>query len=269
MQSIKYLIYLLNVSSAGSSRISSSFPLRITIFGMNPSGAVNTLPENKVPLLPHTSNSFKRYLSENNIGKIDEKVCLEFIYQETGLYFERFECVTSNGRVNYRMRPLQLLLRYLEDGQFRPEARKTKPAFICPKHFVLEYESFCSELVQRGYKKSTVDSNTQKVQLLLDYLSSQGITSIEDATIQDVEGYVRTLENYAVKYVGTFMYVFRNFFSFLFECGYIDKDLTPILPKIHAPRNATIPYVWSKEDLQKLLGAIDRESFPSPNYPQN
>ena len=32
-----------------------------------------------------------------------------------------------------------------------------------------------------------------------------------------------------------------------------------MLPKVRTPRNASIPYVWSKEDLQKLLGAIDRE----------
>jgi len=32
-----------------------------------------------------------------------------------------------------------------------------------------------------------------------------------------------------------------------------------MLPKVRTPRNASVPYIWSKEDLQKLLGAIDRE----------
>ncbi len=32
----------------------------------------------------------------------------------------------------------------------------------------------------------------------------------------------------------------------------------PQLPKVRTFRNATIPYVWSKTDLQRLLGVIDR-----------
>jgi site-specific recombinase XerD len=76
--------------------------------------------------------------------------------------------------------------------------------------------------------------------------------------ISHIEGYLKTLENHAVKYIGTFLYVFRNFFSFLYDQGFIDCVLAPMLPKVHAPRNASIPYVWTKDDLQKLLAAIDR-----------
>ncbi len=70
---------------------------------------------------------------------------------------------------------------------------------------------------------------------------------------------MRTLENYAIKYIGTFLYVFRNFFSFLFDRGYISNNLASKLPKVRSLRNTSIPYVWPKEDIQKLLEAIDRE----------
>lgn len=55
------------------------------------------------------------------------------------------------------------------------------------------------------------------------------------------------------------MYVFRNYFSYLFDQGYTAEDLALKLPKMRTPRNASIPYVWTKEDIQKLLCAIDRE----------
>ena len=51
----------------------------------------------------------------------------------------------------------------------------------------------------------------------------------------------------------------ESFFSFLYERGYIADDLIPMLPKVRTPRNASIPYVWSKDDIQKLLSAIDRD----------
>lgn len=204
-------------------------------------------------------NSFEHYVTENKVAVINESFCLEYIHLKTGQRFSRFACVTSNSRVDYRMRPLSLLLYYLENGQFRNEVRNTKPRFICPESFVTEYEAFCEELVHRGYRKATIDSNTQKVQLLITYLVEQGIASSENITIQHVENYLKTIDGYAVKYIGTFLYVFRNFFSFLYERGYINQELAAMLPKVRTPRNASIPYVWSKEDLQKLLRAIDRE----------
>ena len=204
-------------------------------------------------------NVFERYLSDNCISKIDETICLEYVYAKTGQRFERFECVTSNARVDYRMRPLLLLLRYLQDGQFHSDVRKTRPPFVCPACFKSEYEAFCEELAYREYSKATIESNTQKVQLLIMFMATHGVTSSSDITIQHIENYLKTLENKAVKYVGTFLYVFRNFFSFLYERGYIVDDLAPKLPKVRTLRNASIPYVWSKEDIKKLLCAIDRD----------
>lgn len=97
------------------------------------------------------------------------------------------------------------------------------------------------------------------MQFLIAFIATQGVTSSSDITIRHIENYLKTIENKAVKYVGTFLYVFRNFFSFLYERGYIADDLVPMLPKVRTPRNASIPYVWSKTDIQKLLCAIDRE----------
>ena len=203
-------------------------------------------------------NAFECYLSDNEIVRIDENVCLEFVYQKTGLRFERFECVTLNRRVDYRMRPLQLLLRYLEDGQFHQIVRSTKPRFICPECFRAEYEAFCEELLYREYSNATVESNTQKVQLFINHLTEQGVSSSADITIGHIDSFMKTIETKAVKYIGVFLYVFRNYLSFLYERGYTENDLSPQLPKVRVPRNASIPYVWSKEDIQKLLGAIDR-----------
>ena len=204
-------------------------------------------------------NVFERYLSDNGITKIDENICLEYVYVKTGQRFEHFECVISNARVDYRMRPLLLLLRYLQDGHFSYDVRKTKPPFVCPACFKSEYEAFCEELVYRGYSQATIDTNTQKVQALIAHLISQGVMSSSDIGVRHIENYLKTMEDKAVKYVGVFLYVFRKYFSFLYERGYTLYDLAPMLPKVRAPRNASIPYIWSKTDIQKLLDAIDRE----------
>lgn len=186
-------------------------------------------------------NSFEDYLKGNGIKFVDESMCLEYIHLKTGQRFNSFACVTSNTRVDYRMRPLSLLLYYLENGHFCNKVRSTTPTFICPPTFEAEYEAFCEELVYRGHRKATIESNIQKTQLLIMYLFAQGVTSPENITIQHIECYLKTLEGYAVKYIGTFLYVFRNFFSFLYDRGYIKQDLASMLPKIRTPRNASVP----------------------------
>ena len=204
-------------------------------------------------------NSFERYVTEAGIVRIDERVCLDYIRLKTGKRFDSFECVTSDSRVDYRMRPLLLLLRYLEDGQFHNDVRRRKPRFICPPQFKQEYEAFCEELAYNGYSKATIETNTQKAQLLITFLDSHKIASSADITVRHIEDYLKTHADKSVKYVSVFLYVFRKYFTFLFERGYTERNMIPTLPKVRVSRNASIPYVWPKEDIQKLLGAIDRE----------
>jgi len=52
----------------------------------------------------------------------------------------------------------------------------------------------------------------------------------------------------------------RSFLRFLTMRGIVQKDLSAELPKIRAPRDATIPSVWDQELIVRLLGAVDRSS---------
>jgi site-specific recombinase XerD len=206
-----------------------------------------------------TYNVFERYLEEKGLSHVSEKVCLDFLYQKHDKRFESFDSVILDGGVSNRMRPLVLLLRYLRDGEFNNEVRSTKPAFACPSSYVLEYEAFCEELEYDGYSKATIKQNTQYTQRLLAYLDAHDIKAAGDITIQHIENYLSTFDGYSVKYIGTMLYVLRKFFTFMFDHGFINDDLKSRLPKVRTPRNAGVPYVWTKSDLQKLLGAIDRE----------
>lgn len=203
-------------------------------------------------------NVFKQYLADNGILRINEEICLEYVYVKTGERFASFDCVTRNQKVDYRMRPLLLLLHYLEDGHFNWTVRKTKSAFVCPTNYKSEYDAFCEELIYRGYSQTTIDSGKSKMKRLIEFLTAKGVASSDEITISHIDSFLETISDKAVKYVAIFLYVFRMFFSFIYEKGYISHDLAPMLPKVRMPRNSTIPYVWSKTDIQKLLEAIDR-----------
>ena len=205
-------------------------------------------------------NVFKSYLEKQGITNVDEDVCLDYILIKNGVRPESFQMTIQDASSTRRMKALHLLLMYFETGKFEYSARKTKKSFLCPKYFQAEFTSFCEECEIRGYAQATINSNKEKVKYLLTFLEENNIKSSSKINIQHIEKFLATYQNASVKYIGTIIYVMRNYFSFLYERGYITKELSKCVPKIRAPRNGRLCYAWKKGEIKKLVDAIDRES---------
>jgi len=132
---------------------------------------------------------------------------------------------------------------YLETEQFKYEPRKQKPKFVCPTGFSKEYQQFLEELKYRGNSNRTISDNRDKVQAFLKYLESIDVYNSGHITLAHVEGFLLLYKKNAVKYIVT---------------GFISKNLSLDIPKIRVPRNGAVPYSWKKEDVLKLLNAVDR-----------
>ncbi len=204
-------------------------------------------------------NVFEKYLNDNRISYVNEKVCLDYIYLKTSVKIQGFNEKGIKPNINRRMKPLHLLLLYLNTGKFIYQTRKTKELFICPEGFCIEYEMFLEECKFKGYANSTLSSNIQKVQVFLNYLDSILINSSEEITLNHINNFIALYDKAAVKYVGTILYVLRNYLSFIYKHGFTMVDFSILLPKIRVMRNSSIPHAWKKEDILKLLNAIDRE----------
>jgi len=204
-------------------------------------------------------NVFEKYLDKHTISKVDEEVCLEYIYLKTGVRLHSFNQKTLDPNINRRMKPLHLLLMYLDTGKFLYQQRKIKEPFICPEGFRDEYGMFMEECRRRGYANATFNSNNQKVQYFLKYLNSVPISSSDEITLKHIGGFLAQYDKAAVKYVGTILYVLRNYLSFIHQNGFTCCDFSPLLPKVRIMRNSSIPHAWKKADVLKLLKAIDRE----------
>ena len=204
-------------------------------------------------------NVFKKYLAECKITKVDEKVCLAYIYLKTGMKLESFSQKILDPNINRRIKPLHLLLAYLHTGKFIYRPRRIKEPFNCPEGFCEEYEMFVEECRSRGYAKATINSNTDKLQYFLNYLDSIAISSSDEITLKHIDGFLALYDKASVKYVGTILYVLRNYLSFIYQSGFILTDLSLLLPKVRVMRNSLIPHAWKKADVVKLLKAIDRE----------
>ena len=92
----------------------------------------------------------------------------------------------------------------------------------------------------------------------MDYLVSQGINCCKAITLTLLNNYIKTLAGFTYKTVEQNICSIRAFLRFLFTEQEIEIDLASKMPMVQARKQTRIPSVWTKDELKKLINAIDR-----------
>jgi site-specific recombinase XerD len=196
-------------------------------------------------------------MQANNISSFNEKVCIEYVFFRTGYAIDGFYGA-GNKKLNNVTKPLQALLDYIKTGTVRFKMRPRICPFDCPAQFEEEYLSFQEELVYRDYARSTVICNTEKINKFLTFLEARGVNSSKSIHAKHLVAFLSDYKNCKPKYIATIIYVLKNYLSFLYGHGFIEEDISKSLPKVRIARNSFIAYSWKREDIDKLLKAVDR-----------
>lgn len=117
------------------------------------------------------------------------------------------------------------------------------------------FRKYCEH---KGYSRETVDHYVKQSERLMDYLVSQGIRDCHGIELPLIDGYIRTLAGYTYKTVEQNICSIRSFLRYLQEQDILKTDLASKTPMIQARKQTRIPSVWTKEELDALIGAIDR-----------
>ena len=88
----------------------------------------------------------------------------------------------------------------------------------------------------------------------------KGSASCGDIDLRLINDYIKTLAGYTYKTVEQNICSLRAFFKFLFESGEVQTDFSTKTPMVQARKQTRIPSVWTKDELKKLIDAIDRGS---------
>lgn len=119
------------------------------------------------------------------------------------------------------------------------------------------FKSYC---IEKEYSNVTIDHYRSQSARFLDYLASQNIKSCKLITLPLINAYIKTLAGYTYKTVEQNICSLRAFFRFLLEMGEVNTDFAAKTPMVQARKQTRIPSVWTKEELKKLIAAIDRGS---------
>ncbi len=128
-------------------------------------------------------------------------------------------------------------------------------------YFIETSRRFAEDCVAaKDYAKSTVGHYTKQSDSFMDYLAAQGMHDFSGVSMETIHAYILTLSGFSYKTVEQNICSLRAFFRFLFGKGIIRTDFASKMPMVKARKQTSIPSVWTKEELTKLIGAIDRAS---------
>ena len=117
------------------------------------------------------------------------------------------------------------------------------------------FKRYCEH---KDYSRVTIDHYVKQSERFMDYLVSQGIHNCNDINLAVINCYMRTLAGYTYKTVEQNICSIRSFLRYLQEQNILKTDLASKTPMIQARKQTRIPSVWTKEELEALIGAIDR-----------
>lgn len=118
-------------------------------------------------------------------------------------------------------------------------------------------EQFGNDLRSVGISEATVYRRRRDLQKLFNYLHSNGLSvaQMSHDTVVDFLGGIINLSDDAVEHHRRTLSLFLNF---LYRINYLKEDLSLNMPPKKSLKKSTFPSVWKREDVEKLLSAVDR-----------
>ena len=200
----------------------------------------------------------QQFATERGEKYFSEQLGIVFVEKHFHILEKDFEKTLSQSDTQ-ELRIIRLLGDFQLHGAVLRRCYKYKPLLNDPTFIAVSnrFKSYCEA---KGYSKVTVDHYVSQSERLMDYLVSQGITCCKAITLTLLNNYIKTLAGFTYKTVEQNICSIRALLRFLLNEQEIDTDLASKLPMVQARKQTRIPSVWTKDELKKLIGAIDRGS---------
>lgn len=159
----------------------------------------------------------------------------------------------------YKLRVIRMIGDYQLHNTVLRRYYKHKEILKDP-YFIEIRDRFKQYCIDKNYSTVTIDHYVKQSSRFMDYLVSQKVNNCRGINLKLINAYIKTLAGYAYKTIEQVICSLRAFFRFLLEAGEVQTDFASKTPMIQARKQTRIPSVWTKEELKKLIAAIDQGS---------
>ena len=200
--------------------------------------------------------SFKEFAESKNI---------KFYTTEAGLDFLEHECkFVSKYPVKYtkeqKVRAINRIDEYFK-YQIISTKRSHRKVYTFPAQFKDQIHSYIVHRRAGGLSKSRIQTINGYMERFTNYLDDIGLEKIQKLDTPHIRGFLELSNQYTAATVRDTFTCLRGFLSFIHKQGHLDKDLSFMVPSIRLVRERTIPSVYSKDEVERILACIDRCSI--------
>lgn len=120
--------------------------------------------------------------------------------------------------------------------------------------------SYFSKLEKYGLSENTIRRMKHRLQHFYECLKAMGMTTILTVNKDAFNNFWISMQGDSSKYCQDKLYCLGNYLRFLHRTGYLEHDLSDLLPKVKSPARKSLPAIWTNQDVEKLLACIDRDN---------
>jgi len=185
-----------------------------------------------------------------------EAAAMEYVDRKCG-FFEKEKAGTLTQSNIYLFRIVRMMGDFAQHGTVlrRYMRSLSRVNDSLNKELLEKFKTHCRD--NNDYAVSTCKGYSRTAENFLSYLEARSIP-LKALKSADLTEFVKTLLGYSNKMVEYVLCGTRAFLRFLLSENAVLADFSESLPNVQSRKQTRIPSVWEKDDMLKLLDAIDR-----------
>jgi integrase/recombinase XerD len=203
---------------------------------------------------------FAAFLTERGLDAASDRVCVEFVAEETGVRLGSLREPVKDSHVRAVRRPVVLLADVLAGRGLEIDRPVIPVKDGCPASFRPVRDEYLACCRGRGNAEATVVAKDKAASRWLAYLEEVGVDELTALGVRDVSGFFLRLRGLRRKTVAGMRSCLADFLRFLAATGRTPSNLADRLPPHRHVRHESEPHLWTVDEIRRVLAVIDRQS---------
>ena len=203
---------------------------------------------------------FTLFLAGRGLGTVSERVCIDFVENQTGVRLGSLREPISDRDVKAVRRPVVLLAEVLADRPVDVGRSVIAVKDGCPVGFCRLRDDYLACCRARGNAEATVVAKDKAASRFLGYLEEVGVDDLAALSVRDISGFFVRQRRLGRKTVAAMRSCVADFLAFLAATGRTPESLAGRLPPHRHVRHESEPHLWTVEEIRRVLDVIDRQS---------
>jgi integrase/recombinase XerD len=203
---------------------------------------------------------FAAFLAERGLEAASDRVCVEFVAEQTGVWLGSLREPVNDRRVRAVRRPVVLMADLLAGRGVEVDRPVIAAKDGCPARFRPVRDEYVACCRGRGNASATVAAKDKAASRFLAYLEEVGVNDLVTLGVRDVSGFFLRQRGLGRKTIAAMRSCVADFLWFLAATGRTPCGLAERLPPHRHVRHESEPHLWTADEIRRVLAVIDRRS---------